>query len=52
MSSKKCFVIASIGDPEFKTRELSDLVFEYVIAPVTKDCGYEEDYCQKVLISL
>jgi hypothetical protein len=41
MSSKKCFVIAPIGSPESKTRVRSDLVFDFVITPVTKECGYE-----------
>ena len=41
-TSKICFVIAPIGDRGDPIRTRSDEVFEYIIAPAAKACGYDE----------
>lgn len=38
---KTCFVIAPIGEEGSDIRERSDIVFQYVIRPVTEGRGYE-----------
>lgn len=39
--SKNCFVICPIGDKDSPTREWSDLIFEWIIKPVTEKIGYK-----------
>jgi hypothetical protein len=41
VSVKQCFVIAPIGQRGTETRERSDLILEYLIRPVVRECGYE-----------
>lgn len=40
--SKKCFVIAPIGDLNTETRRRSDQILEHIIKPAVKECGYED----------
>jgi len=37
--TKRCFVIAPIGDEGTEVREHSDEVFEFIIEPAMKECG-------------
>ncbi len=38
---KVCFVIAPIGEEGSEARRRSDQVLKHIIAPASKDCGYE-----------
>ena len=38
---KDCFVAAPIGEPTSRTRERSDLVLNYIIAPAVEPLGYK-----------
>lgn len=40
MTTKACFVIAPIGEPESDTRKRSDQVLKHIIRPAAKDHGY------------
>lgn len=40
MTTKACFVIAPIGDPDSDTRKRSDQVLKHIIRPAAKEHGY------------
>lgn len=40
-TTKKCFVIAPIGEEGSEIRERSDKVLEHIIKPPVEECGYE-----------
>ena len=37
-----CFVVSPIGKPGSDIRKRADLVLKFVIAPVSRECGYGE----------
>jgi hypothetical protein len=39
--SKRCFVIAPIGDEGSEVRKRSDLVLRHIFKPVAEECGYK-----------
>ncbi len=45
---KLCFVIAPIGDEGTAGRQRSDQVFNHIITPVAKECGYEPIRADKI----
>lgn len=40
--SKRCFVVSPIGEEGGNTRSRADKILKYIIAPVVKECGYED----------
>lgn len=42
MKTKKCFVIAPIGEPASETRKRSDQVLKHIIVPAVESCGYQK----------
>src|SRR5947209_17192970 len=41
VSSKKCFVIAPIGELGSPERKRSDVIYKYVISPAVESCEYK-----------
>lgn len=46
--SKKCFVIAPIGEAGSPTRKRSDKIFNHIIQPIVEDAGYSAERADKM----
>lgn len=47
-NKKVCFIIAPIGEEGSEVRRRSDQVLKHIIAPATKDCGYNTIRADKI----
>ncbi len=46
-NSKKCFVIAPIGEENSETRKRSDQILEHIIKPAVVECGFNDNEIQR-----